>query len=72
MYTPEENAFINATRAKLASGGFATKEEEKAAIRQACSILRQKRNSAVASAKKRKAAAPSADANALLNELEGL
>lgn len=71
MYTPEENAFINATRAKLAAG-YSNKEEEKADLARAVAILRQKRNTAVTSAaKKRKsAAAPSADA--LLNELEGL
>lgn len=69
MYTPEENAFVNAVRAKLAAG-YSNKEEEKADLAKAVAILREKRNSAVAAAaKKRKsAAAPSADA--LLAELD--
>lgn len=66
MYTPEENAFIVALRAKCAAGQ-ATAEE----LAKGVAILRQKRMSAVdVAAKKRKAAAASTrTADDMLEEL---
>lgn len=72
MYTPEENAFIVALRAKCAAG-YGNTEEGKKDLARAVEILRQKRMSAVeGAAKKRKAAATSTrTADDLLGELMG-
>jgi len=68
MYTPEEQARLTLFRVRAAAG-----ELTQAELAEAVGILRQKRMAAQASAKKaRSAKAPSAGADALLAELEGL